>query len=537
MFALPRIAPGGAHRQVPVVPYVPDSIPETLGLVAALATTLLCARAIGLPLSASLGAGEALAFAIIGNVTFPLAVTLAAVALSVRTAAGTPTPGARSFLREASLLLAGLAAYTFLRRLIESDAAVALQHGRDIIALERALSLYVEPDIQDQILRSDALMRTLNWFYSFGFLAWIAASLIWLWATDRRAYRFLRNSLGLSVLPALAVIALYPVAPPRLIAEAGVIDTVVLYGREHAFANEYAAVPSLHVGWMVVAGIAVAMPMRSALRWVTATMPGALMLATVLATGNHFWVDGIVGTAFALAYAAATRPGRLTMRAALRLVALTLRAAAVPPRVVLSVGGVGGLLGYLIVMQVTQPGFTDFWWYLTAQIVVIGTLLLGAEMLFRGQGGLSATTHVFAVVCCYADVLGTDGNLYANIDEYDKLTHFAGVAAITAGLYDGLRAMHHRGWLRWAPGERLSAAVLAGFATGVSWEVYEFLGDTVFHTTRVQSTWDTSNDILSDALGAIALGTLLWMGELSATRRTVEAMEREVRETPGGFPP
>jgi uncharacterized membrane protein YjdF len=146
-------------------------------------------------------------------------------------------------------------------------------------------------------------------------------------------------------------------------------------------------------------------------------------------------------------------------------------------------------------------------------------------------------THMIVVVCCYADVLGTDGNLYANIDEYDKLTHFAGVAAITAGLYDGLRAMRHRGWLRWAPSERLSAAALAGFAAGVGWELYEFLGDRVFHTTRVQSTWDTGNDIVSDALGAITFGILLWMGELAATRRTGDAMERQTRETSGGFPP
>jgi hypothetical protein len=128
---------------------------------------------------------------------------------------------------------------------------------------------------------------------------------------------------------------------------------------------------------------------------------------------------------------------------------------------------------------------------------------------------------VIAVVCTYADVLGTDGNLYAGIDEYDKFTHFAGVAAMTAGIYDVLRALSRRGTISLDVNERFIGAMAVGITFGVAWEVYELIGDRVFGTSRVGGTWDTTNDIVSDILGAVAIAGLLWLDE--TVRRRAEA--------------
>jgi hypothetical protein len=174
----------------------------------------------------------------------------------------------------------------------------------------------------------------------------------------------------------------------------------------------------------------------------------------------------------------------------------------------------GGLLTYLIVAQYLTPGFTDFWGYLTGQVAVFLALLLIVEVAFAREGGFSWITHVIVAVCCYADVLGTDGNMYANIDEYDKLTHFAGVAAITAAAYDLLRIYCIRTGASLSPWWRVGLSVSIGFAFGVGWELYEVIGDKVFGTARVGGWWDTSNDLASDALGAISLAILLLLGEL-----------------------
>ena len=190
----------------------------------------------------------------------------------------------------------------------------------------------------------------------------------------------------------------------------------------------------------------------------------------------------------------------------------------------------------MIVAQYLNPGFTDFWGYLTAQVAVFLILLLTAEIVFADQGGVSWITHGLAVVTAFADVLGTDGNLYARIDEYDKLTHFFGVAAITAGLYDILKAMVRRGWIVRPATDRLYLSIAVGVAIGIAWEVYELIGDKVFNTTRVGGRWDTGNDIFSDSLGAITVAVLLYFMEMRETQAESESVEYEIaRESSAEF--
>jgi hypothetical protein len=328
--------------------------------------------------------------------------------------------------------------------------------------------------------------------------------------------------------------ALYPVAPPRLVPDAAMIDTIAYYGRTHAFANEYAAIPSLHVGWMAAAGFFLARSMRGRRGAVLGVMPGTVMAVTVIVTGNHFWVDGLVGAAYTLGAALIfLSPSSVTIRlsrsaGALRAGAHTVLAQSRSTligntRARASFFSMSALLAYLVAAQIVDPGFTDFWGYLVGQVAFLMVALLAGEVVFAEQGGLSWPTHVIAVACTFADVLGTDGNLYANIDEYDKLTHFAGVAALTAGLYDCLRGLAAQRRIPWNANDRLVLSVSVGIALGVGWEVYELIGDRVFGTTRVGGTWDTANDFIADALGAISIGFALWFSE---TGRAAEEEQR-----------
>ncbi len=518
---------------------VPGTAGDWVAVAAVLTILVVGRRTVGGSFALLCAALAVAAFVVIGNPALP--VTLAAVLVSLAAAArlsGTRyRRGGGPFAREAALIVGGLLIYTALR-LIESDPEPAFANTARVMWLEQRLGLDFEPALQAWVLRSELLTRGLNWVYSFAFLAVTAWALLWLWFVDPRNYRLLRNTLGVSALLAIVTIAAFPVAPPRLVEGSGLVDTVVLFGRQHGFANEYAAVPSLHVGWMAAVGFVLATSIGGRRGVLIGWLPAALMTVTVIATGNHLFLDGVIGAAYALGAAVVlSSPATLRAwrwlggsigpaRASLEGLAAQSVSALSGARARFTLLSLSGLLVYLITEQIVHPGFTDFWGYLVGQVGVILILLIGCEVVFEREGGLSWLTHGVAVVCCYADVLGTDGNLYAAIDEYDKLTHFAGVAALTAGVFDGLGALNARGRLRQSVTARAWLSVGVGVAIGIGWEIYELLGDKVFHTARVYGPWDTSYDVLSDAMGALTVAVLLWARELqSAPRRRTRSAE------------
>jgi membrane-associated phospholipid phosphatase len=68
-----------------------------------------------------------------------------------------------------------------------------------------------------------------------------------------------------------------------------------------AFVNQYAAMPSLHVGWDLCVGLAlVAAAGTLTMRTIGRLMPVVMAAATVL-TANHYLLDVIAGAAFGLA--------------------------------------------------------------------------------------------------------------------------------------------------------------------------------------------------------------------------------------------
>src|SRR5262249_44429573 len=150
------------------------------------------------------------------------------------------------------------------------------------------------------------------------------------------------------------------------------------------------------------------------------------------------------------------------------------------------------LMAYLVVGGTMVPGFCDYWTYLAIQVAAVGALLVIGEALTAGQGGLSWITHAMAVACCVFDVAGNQMHLYADIRHYDKVAHFAGIAALTAGMYEVLQSMNARGRLVMTARDRLIWAAGIGFALGVGWEFYEYFGDKLFNTARFGGPQDTA---------------------------------------------
>ncbi|MBD8871052.1 phosphatase PAP2 family protein [Nocardioides donggukensis] len=219
-----------------------------------------------------------------------------------------------------ALLTVAVGVYFGVRNLTAGDAALAERNAGWLVGLERSLGLYLERDVQQWALGLDGpVVAVVNAIYIWGHWPVIAATLTWLAVRHREAFRVHRNALLLSGLVGMVIVAGFPVAPPRLM-DLGFVDTVTAHSDAYrvlqppSFTNQYAAMPSFHVGWDLLMGIALA---REASRaWVRAigrALP-VLMLVAVVVSGNHYLLDAVVGDAIvlgslAIATAWAARPG------------------------------------------------------------------------------------------------------------------------------------------------------------------------------------------------------------------------------------
>jgi membrane-associated phospholipid phosphatase len=225
----------------------------------------------------------------------------------VQTAAAVRAVGdrVRSVAFEVAIVLTGVVTYFGIRGQTSASPAEAVDHARDIVALEQRLRIDHEAWLQDLVVPSDAVSTLFNWVYIWGHWPVIVTALLCLALRHRTVYLRLRNGMLVSGGLGLLVYTTYPVAPPRL-AGLGLVDTVTERSQAYrvlqppAFVNQYAAMPSLHVGWDLLVGLAVLSAATTGwLRAVGRLMPLLMALATV-ATANHYLLDVVAGAALAL---------------------------------------------------------------------------------------------------------------------------------------------------------------------------------------------------------------------------------------------
>jgi PAP2 superfamily len=232
------------------------------------------------------------------------------------TAVALPRPGAaasrlRFVTYELALWLALYPVYLAIRGLSIDSYGTALANARDLISVERSLSIFHEGAVQDAL---SALHGPLSTYYMVAFGPVVAGTLVWLALTQPELYRRLRTALLVSLGFAAVSYALLPMAPPRLVPDIGIADTVGLssghdtgsFGGVVPF-NPYAAMPSMHVGWSLLVGIFGFRALGGrALRWVFAAHP-VVMAVAVTATGNHYFLDSAAGVAVVLSALVAIR--------------------------------------------------------------------------------------------------------------------------------------------------------------------------------------------------------------------------------------
>ncbi len=210
----------------------------------------------------------------------------------------------REFARELAAVAVAALIYYLVRGAVSDRADEAFQRARDILDLERRLELDWELAIHEAILGSNALIDFANGAYFWGHMPLLIAIAIWLWRSHRDTWRLLRNALLISAAAGMVCYYLFPTAPPRLMPELGYIDTLAIraapaYQAQEVglFVNPYAALPSLHVGWALLAGLAVWRTSRHPLMRAFAVAIPLSQGWAVVATANHWTLDAFAGLA------------------------------------------------------------------------------------------------------------------------------------------------------------------------------------------------------------------------------------------------
>ena len=179
---------------------------------------------------------------------------------------------------------------------------IGYDHADQIIDLEKRLHLYYEIDLQRWVLSLDSSVMTfLSYFYSAFLWIFLACCVVAI-AFRPEVYPRYRRVFIFSMLVALPWYALYPLAPPRFMSGEGFIDATAIYGPSDITkqplvqANQFAAMPSMHVGWTTIGAFMLAMALSwYKIGWIIGTLLVALMCFTVMATGHHWWLDFIGG--------------------------------------------------------------------------------------------------------------------------------------------------------------------------------------------------------------------------------------------------
>lgn len=217
--------------------------------------------------------------------------------------------------------LAFYAAYQVVRGHADRDILRAFTNGEWVITIERRLGTLIEPSLQRLVDGSQLLIDLTSYTYWLSQFAVVGLTLLWVYLRRHERFYAFRNTLILANVMGLVGYLLVPTAPPRFFPMEGFVDTLADYsGVNHSsaviasVANQYAAMPSLHSMDAIIVGLTMASLVRR--RWAKALwlLWAPWVWFTVMSTGNHYWLDVMVGVVLAgLAYLVVRR-GRLAPR-------------------------------------------------------------------------------------------------------------------------------------------------------------------------------------------------------------------------------
>jgi len=223
------------------------------------------------------------------------AAALVAVAVAVRPARRRWSDLVAAGAVEAALVCGLFALWQLANSVAHHHVAGGVANGQWIWHAERWLHVPSETTLQGLVLPHSSVVRASNYYYATAHLTGMVVFLVWLWLRHREHYPRWRTTMAIFTGLALLVQTI-PVAPPRLISGTNLVDTAQMFNQSvyqvFDFADQYAAMPSIHVGWAVLIAVAAWQCSRGLFRYVGLAHGLATTLIVVL-TANHYWFDGL----------------------------------------------------------------------------------------------------------------------------------------------------------------------------------------------------------------------------------------------------
>lgn len=196
--------------------------------------------------------------------------------------------------------------YDGVRLLVSAGHGEAFANAHRILRLEHTLHVADEAGINHTMSRTAALGVPLSYAYATLHYVVTPMVLVWLWRSRPWRYRGARTALMTATLLGLVGFWLFPTAPPRMLP--GFVDTLAKFhdwgwwGSAASapkglarLTNEFAAMPSLHVGWAAWCGWQIAR--NTARHWIRAlgVVYPVGMFTVVVGTANHYIADAVAG--------------------------------------------------------------------------------------------------------------------------------------------------------------------------------------------------------------------------------------------------
>ena len=244
--------------------------------------------------------------------------------------------------KEALIVLAFYLVYSWIRNRFGSNTIgadgvpeAAFHNAELVIRLERLLGLFHEESVQEFFLPQRRFIQFWNVYYGTAHFIVTLAVFILLFFKRSDVFPQWRNTLAAMTALAIIGFAFFPLMPPRLLDQPcpatgtfefggacvdstlrpgkelkftgdngfGFVDTLSVYGGPWKFdseevasiSNQYAAMPSLHIGWASWCAFAVWPLLRRRRSKLLVLLYPAATLFCIVVTANHFWFDGVGG--------------------------------------------------------------------------------------------------------------------------------------------------------------------------------------------------------------------------------------------------
>lgn len=193
--------------------------------------------------------------------------------------------------------------YSLIRNAVPEQRHDALRNADWLWRMEHHLGIAVEESVNHAVNSVTWLIVGMNYYYATLHFVVTLGVLVWLYRWHPGRYAATRLVLFATTGVALVGYYLCPLAPPRLMTGSTFVDTVMVHqtwgsmasGDLKHMSNQYAAMPSMHIGWSVWCGLTIFFLARAPWARVLGLLYPMATLTVIVATANHFWLDAVGG--------------------------------------------------------------------------------------------------------------------------------------------------------------------------------------------------------------------------------------------------